>query len=150
MALAIDGFSVLGRIAANPTAFSGIRPDVAKAAQTLVFAQLKAKSASIDTLRAIRMALNAEPFALIIEALKDAQVKSLVTKYDRHNTAMKTATAQVRRRHLCVLADASVTPAQKQTRVKKATARSKKAAPKRPPELARLSSEAMGARRERR
>lgn len=150
MALAIDGYAVLGRIAASPNAFSNIRTDVAKAAQTLVFAQLKAKAASIETLRAVRMTLNAEPFALIVEALKDAQVKSLVTKYDKHNTAMRTATAQARRRHLCVLADASVTPAQKLTRARKPGAKAKKASTTKLPEPERLSSEAMGARRERR
>lgn len=150
MALAIDGYAVLGRIGASPNAFADIRTDVTKAAQTLVFAQLKAKSSDIDALRAVRKALSAEPFALIVEALKDAQVKTLVTKFDKHNAEIKTATAQQRRRHLCVLADASVSPAQKQARVKKTAVKSKKATKAEPMEPDRLSSEAMSARRERR
>lgn len=150
MALAIDGYAVLGRIAANPDAFAAIRADATKAAQALVLGQLKAKTAGIDTLRAVRAALSAEPFALIIEALKDAQVKTLVTKFDRHNTEMKTAAPQNRRRHLCVLADASVAPAQKQARARKPTVKPKKTAKAEPQEPERLSSEAMGARRDRR
>ncbi len=150
MALAIDGYAVLERIAANPNAFANIRSDVTKAAQALVFAQLKAKTSGIEALRAVRMALGAEPFALIVEALKDAQVKTLVTKFDKHNVEMKTTMAQARRRHLCVLADASVAPAQKQTRARKPTTKSKNAAKPEPTGLERLSSEAMSARRERR
>lgn len=150
MALAIDGYAVLGRIAATPQAFADIRTDVTKAAQALVFAQLKAKSADIDTLRAVRIALSAEPFALVIEALKDAQVKTLVAKFDKHNAEMKTATAQARRRHLCVLADASVVPAQKPVRAKKAASKPKTATKPEPPAPDRLSSAAMSARRERR
>ncbi|ARP98330.1 hypothetical protein [Pseudorhodoplanes sinuspersici] len=149
MALTLDGYAVLGRIAANPNAFPDIRADVTNAAQALVLAQLKSKNSGIEILRAVRMALSAEPFALVIEALKDAQVKTLVTKFDKHNIEMKTATAQQRRRHLCLLADASVTPAQKQARTKKQV-KSKKAAKAEPMEQDRLSSEAMSARRERR
>ena len=149
MALTIDGHAVLGRIAANPNAFADIRADVTKAAQALVLAQLKAKASGIETLRAVRRALSAEPFALVIEALKDAQVKALVTKFDQHNAEMKTATAQQRRRHLCVLADASVAPAQKQAPAKKPV-KSKKTAKAEAMEPDRLSSEAMSARRERR
>jgi len=150
MALVIDGYAMLGQIAANPHTFADIRTDVTKAAQALVFAQLKAKTASLDTLRAVRMALSAEPFTLIVEALKDAQVKTLVTKFDKHNAEMKTVTPQALRRHLCVLADASVTPAQKPVRARKAAAKPKKATKPEPLELPRLSSKAMSARRERR
>ena len=149
MALTIDGYAVLGRIAASPQAFADIRTDVTKAAQTLILAQLKAKAAGIEVLRAVRMALSAEPFALVIEALKDAQVKTLVTKFDKHNIEMKTATAQQRRRHLCLLAEASVTSAQKQAPARKKV-KSKKTAKAEPMELDRLSSEAMSARRQRR
>ncbi len=147
MALAIDGYAVLGRIAANAVAFAGIRADVSKAAQALVTAQLRTKTATVENLRDVRKALGEASFALIVEALKDAQVKTLVTKFDKHHADMKSASAQARRRHLCVLADASVAPAQKPVRAKKPavkSAGSKKAEPQ------RLSSEAMGARRDRR
>lgn len=149
MALALDGYVVLRRIGQHADVFAGVKSEASKAAQTLVLKQLKVKTAGIESLRAVYRALEADTFALIVDGLADAQAKSLVTKFDKHNKEVKSASALTRRRHLTALADGSVDPARKPERVKKPAAKSKRAAKSAPRELDRLSSEAMGARRRR-
>ena len=147
MALALDGYFVLQRIGQNPAAFPDLRAEVGKAAHALVLKQIKAKSAGVGTLRAIRKALGDDTFALLVDGLADSQAKSLVTKFDKNNAGMKSASAEVRRRHLCALADGSQSPAEKPARAKSSGKKSKRATPPPPPE--RLASEAVRARRQR-
>jgi len=104
MALEIDGLAVLCAIAEAPEAFPAIRGDVTKAAHALVTKQLKAKSLDLAALRAVRNALGPQPLALIVDGLKDAEVKALVTRLDKHNPEIKDGAAVAHRRHLMALA----------------------------------------------
>ncbi|TGE02449.1 hypothetical protein [Methylobacterium nonmethylotrophicum] len=104
MALEIDGLAVLCAIAEAPEAFPAIRGDVTKAAHALVTKQLKAKSLDLAGLRAVRNALGPQPLALIVDGLKDAEVKALVTRLDKHHPDLKDGPALAHRRHLMALA----------------------------------------------
>ncbi|WP_279358545.1 hypothetical protein [Methylobacterium indicum] len=104
MALEIDGLAVLCAIAEAPEAFPAIRSDVTKAAHALVTKQLKAKTLDLPGLRAVREALGPQPLALIVDGLKDAEVKALATRLDKHHPDLKDAPAVTHRRHLMALA----------------------------------------------
>ncbi|AWB23030.1 hypothetical protein DA075_20725 [Methylobacterium currus] len=104
MALEIDGLAVLCAIAEAPEAFPAIRSDVTKAAHALVTKQLKAKTLDLAGLRAVREALGPQPLALIVDGLKDAEVKALVTRLDKHHPDLKDGPAVTHRRHLMALA----------------------------------------------
>ena len=104
MALEIDGLAVLCAIAEAPEAFPAIRSDVTKAAHALVTKQLKAKTLDLAGLRAVREALGPQPLALIVDGLKDAEVKALVTRLDKHHPDLKDGPAVLHRRHLLALA----------------------------------------------
>ena len=104
MALEIDGLAVLCAIAEAPEAFPAIRGDVTKAAHALVTKQLKAKTLDLSGLRAVHNALGPQPLALIVDGLKDAEVKALVTRLDKHHPDLKDGPAVAHRRHLMALA----------------------------------------------
>lgn len=143
MALSIDGFAVLATIGRKPDLFPDIRSEAAKAAQALLAKQLKAKTLTVTGLRGIEGALGRETFSLVLDALSDADVKSLATRLDKHHPEIKDATAGRRRRHIVALA-AGAEPAEKP---KKAAAA--KRAPARKPGKApverAISSKAMAA-----
>ena len=134
MALEIDGLAVLCAIAEAPEAFPAIRSDVTKAAHALVTKQLKAKTLDLPGLRAVREALGPQPLALIVDGLKDAEVKALVTRLDKHHPDLKDGPAVLHRRHLMALAadlDPVAVPAAKPKPAKgaaKAPAKAKPAA----------------------
>ncbi|QRE72851.1 hypothetical protein [Methylobacterium aquaticum] len=134
MALEIDGLAVLCAIAEAPAAFPAIRSDVTKAAHALVTKQLKAKTLDLPGLRAVREALGPQPLALIVDGLKDAEVKALVTRLDKHHPDLKDGPAVLHRRHLMALAadlDPVAAPAAKAKPAKgaaKAPAKAKPAA----------------------
>lgn len=126
MALKLDGLAVLRAMLAAPEAFPAIQADLAKAAGTLAVKQLKAPKLDVEALRAVREAFGADSFALVVESLKDTELKTIVGRLDKHDPAMKTASGVERRRRLLALAEGEA-PAEKP---KKAPAA--KAAPKKP------------------
>ncbi|AWN47312.1 hypothetical protein DK419_14130 [Methylobacterium terrae] len=136
MALEIDGLAVLCAIAEAPEAFPAIRSDVTKAAHALVTKQLKAKTLDLAGLRAVREALGPQPLALIVDGLKDAEVKALVTRLDKHHPDLKDGPAVIHRRHLMALAadlDAVGPPAAKPKAAKAPATSSAKASAKAKP-----------------
>lgn len=149
MALDIDGFAVMRSIAAHPSIFPDVAADVAKTARALVTKRIKAKASTLTSLRDVRKALGADTFNLILDGLPDPQVKSLVTKFDKHHPDLKASNPQWRRRQLSALAEGSAEPAEKPKKPPKARA-AKKALPKQskaPPE--RLDYSSAGATRKR-
>jgi hypothetical protein len=104
MALEIDGLAILCAIAEAPQAFPAIRQEVNKVAQALVTKQLKAAGLTVAALRAVREALGSQPLALVVDGLKDAEVKTLVTRLDKHHPDLKTGKPADQRRHLLALA----------------------------------------------
>jgi hypothetical protein len=145
MALTFDGLKLLKTIAANPPVFQAVMANAEKAALSLVVGQLKAKTSGLDSLRDVRRALGDE-FVLVVEAMSDAEIKSLITKIDKYNLELQTAAANPQRRHLSALASGLVEPVAKPGKSGKTEAPESKA----PSKSDRLSSTAMAAVRKRR
>ena len=141
MSIALDGFEVLLRLGKNANVFAAVRVDVDKAARALVVKCLKSKSVGIDALRQIQKALGGDQFELLIEGLKDAELKSMLTRLDKHHPEVKTGSAAWRRQHLKALADGSEAPSPPPVKAKKAAKKAKA-------EPARLQSDVMDLFRE--
>ena len=129
MALDIDGLAVLRSIATHPSIFSDIAADAAKAARALVTKQINGKGVTLKKLRDVRKALGDDAFSLILDGLPDAQIKSLVTKFDKYHPDLKTSNPPWRRRQLSALADGSAEPAEKPKAAPKPKAGKKAATP---------------------
>ncbi|HLQ91077.1 MAG TPA: hypothetical protein VK148_13675 [Xanthobacteraceae bacterium] len=139
MAVELDGFSLLNSIGAHAHVFSEIKNDVLKAARTLVVKQLKTKSAGMKSLRDVRESLGHDSFALIVDGMKDAEVKSLLGKLDKHQPELKGSNPQWRVAQLRALADGSIEPAAEDAAKTKSGKKSKATVPE------RLTSRAMAA-----
>jgi hypothetical protein len=113
MAHDIDGFAVLHSISAERRAFAGVAVEAAKAARALVVKQITAKNTDLKSLRDVREALGKEAFSLILDGMKDSQVKSLVTKLDKHHPDLKDSNPEWRRNQVRDLAKGSVEPTPK-------------------------------------
>jgi hypothetical protein len=113
MALDIDGFAVLGAIAANRASFPSIASEASKIARSLVVKQLRSKDTSLNLIRNMHGVLGAKAFNLILEGVTDDQIKSLVVKVDKYNPDLKTATAQWRLQRMQALADSSADPTER-------------------------------------
>lgn len=142
MSIALDGFEVLRQVGKHRDVFAAARADVDKQARALVVKCLKAKSVDMAAFRDIYKALGREPFGLLLEGLKDADIKSILTRLDKHHPEFKAATASWRRQHLNALADGSSDPQAPPAKAKKAAAKKAKAEP------SRLRSESMDVFRE--
>jgi hypothetical protein len=141
MSIALDGFEILRRLGKHADAFAVVRADVDKAAGALVLKCLKAKSTGINELRGIHKALGPDQFGLVLESLRDAEVKTILTRLDKHHPELKSATQAWRRQHLEALADGSSDPSSPPPKPAKKAAAGKKAKSKSEP--ARLQSEVM-------
>ena len=128
MATEIDGFAVFSAMAAHASLFEEARAEATKAARTVVAKQIKAKALPLDHLRGIRAAIGPDAFGLIVQGLKDAEVKGLATRLDKDNPAVKTMPANDRLRHLLALAH-DTEPAAKPSRPARAGKAAKSAAP---------------------
>lgn len=104
MALDIDGFILLQAIAQSPDAFPDIRGEVTRAGRALVVRQLKAKTLTLRGLREIHDSLGAETFGLVIDGLSEAEVRTLVVRFDRHYPDDRVTQPGGLRRHLAGLA----------------------------------------------
>jgi hypothetical protein len=142
MSIALDGFEVFRQVGKHAEVFAPIRTEVDKQARALVVKCLKAKSVGLDAFRGIREALGQEQFGLLLEGLKDTEVKSVLTRLDKHHPDMKEGNTGWRRQHLMALADGSSTPHAPPAKAKKAIVRKAKAEPP------RLSSEVIDVYRE--
>src|SRR6201996_1618070 len=142
MSIALDGFEVLRRIAEHPDLFAPVRADVDKQSRALVIKCLKAKSLGLDALHAIYGALGQQSFELLLDGLKDAEVKTLVSRFDKHHPDAKAGSASWRRQHLKALADRSSLPQPAPAKGKKASAKKTKQEP------SRLQSETISVYRE--
>src|SRR3977135_3262795 len=139
MAVDLDGFSLLYSIGSHAHVFSEIKTDALKAARTLVFKQLKTKSAGMKSLRDVRESLGHDSFALLVDGMKDDEVKSLLGKLDKHQPELKGSSPQWRGAQLCALAGGSIEPAAKVAAKTKSGKKTKATVPE------RLSSRAMAA-----
>jgi hypothetical protein len=138
MSIAIDGFDILQRLGKHADAFAVVRADVDKQARALVVKCLKAKALGFEAIRDIHKALGTEQFGLVVEGLKDAEVKSILTRLDKHHPDLKGGSPSWRRQHLSALADGSSKPRPAPAKAAKKTAGKK----------TRLESETMAVYRE--
>jgi hypothetical protein len=113
MPLDIDCFDVLARIGANEKIFTAVRSDAAKAARALVVKRLKAKGISAQDVRALQKAIGLEAFSLIVDGMTASELKSVLTKLDKHNSQVKEGTEASRRTLLRELAQGSADPVAK-------------------------------------
>ena len=125
MSIALDGFEVFRQLGKHADVFAPIRADVDKQARTLVVKCLKAKVVGLDALHDIRKALGLEQFELLIEGLKDTEVKSVLTRIDKHHPEVKGGSAAWRRQHLGALAEGLLAPHAPPVKAKKAGKKSK-------------------------
>lgn len=144
MATEIDGFAVFSAMAANASLFEASRAEATKAARTAVTKQIKAKTLSLDHLRSIRTALGGDSFGLIVQGLKEAEIKSLATRLDKHHAEVKTMPAAERLRHLLALAH-ETEPVDKPARPAKGATAAKAVKSAKPPAPARTTERAPAA-----
>jgi hypothetical protein len=142
MSIALDGFEVFRQIGKHANVFATIRADVDKQARALVVKCLKAKSVGLDALRDIRNAVGDDLFGLVVDGLKDAEVKTLLTRLDKHHPDLKQSDPNWQRHQLNALANGSSSPHAPPVKAKKATGKKAKAEP------ARLRSEVIDVYRE--
>lgn len=127
MALEFDGFDAWHAIAESPDTFASLRADAAKSARAALVKYLKTKTLGIPELRAARKALGKDLFRLLVDGMKDAEVKSLVNRLDKHNPELKAADPSWRRQHFRALVKGDAEPAEKLVKPAKKTK-----APRRP------------------
>ncbi len=121
MPVEIDGFAVLGAIIAHPNLFGSLKAEATKTAKAFVTKALKEKTLTAASLAATNEAIGAEAFGLIVDGLSPADIKSVLTKVDGANDAVKLAGASDQRQHLHALARGTATPAVKAPVVKPAS-----------------------------
>jgi 16S rRNA G1207 methylase RsmC len=121
MALEFDGFEAWRAIAESPDGFASLRADAAKSARAALVKYVKAKTTGLAELRRARKALGKQTFALLIDGMKDSEVKSLAARLDKHRPELKTAAAAWRRQHILQLVKADIEPAGKSDKPAKKT-----------------------------
>lgn len=113
MGLDIDGFAILGAIAANQAAFPSIAAEAPNIARGLVVKQLRSKTTNLSSVRDICVALGPRAFNLVLDGLTGDQIKALVGKMDKHNPDLKAASPQWHRQRMRALAEGSAEPTEK-------------------------------------
>lgn len=121
MALEFDGFEAWRAVAESPDSFASLRAEAAKSARAALVKYLKAKTSGLAELRRARKALGKQTFGLLIDGMKDAEVKTLVVRLDKHHPELKAADAAWRRQHILQLAKGDIEPAPKPDKPAKKT-----------------------------
>ncbi len=131
MSIALDSYQVLRAIGKHAELFKPVRAEVDKTARALVVKCLKAKAVDIEALRDIHGAVGNEAFELLVEGLKDAELKSILTRLDKHHPELKSASAAWRRQHLLALATGTAAAPPPAKAAKKSAAKKAKSEPER-------------------
>ncbi len=113
MALEFDGFEAWHAIAESPETFASLRAEASKSARAALTRYLKGKAVGLPELRSVRKALSKQTFGLLVDGMKDAELKTLVTRLDRHHPELKTSSPEWRRQHLRQLVRGEAEPAAK-------------------------------------
>jgi 16S rRNA G1207 methylase RsmC len=113
MALEFDGFDAWRAIAESPDTFASLRADAAKSARTALVKYVKTRTLGIADLRAARRALGKDLFRLLVDGMKDAEVKTLLTRLDKHHPELKGSDPAWRRQHILSLVKGDAEPAPK-------------------------------------
>ena len=126
MALEFDGFEAWRAVAESPDSFASLRAEAAKSARAALVRYLKAKTSGLAELRRARKALGKQTFGLLIDGMKDAEVKTLVARLDKHHPQLKAADAAWRRQHILQLVKADAEPVPKPDKPAKKTKSARK------------------------
>ncbi|MET0867501.1 MAG: hypothetical protein ABWY35_05320 [Pseudorhodoplanes sp.] len=130
MALDLDAFETWRAIAKEPDLFAPIRSEAGGTVRKLLVKMLKSKAVDLRQATDMRKALGKETFALLVDGMKDAEVKALVARFDRQNTEAKSASTEWRRRHLIDLVRGEVEAVRKPDKTaRKATGKKAETAP---------------------
>jgi hypothetical protein len=129
MALEFDGFEAWQAIAQSPDTFAALRADAAKSARVALVKYLKTRTLGIPDLRAARKALGKGQFRLLIDGMKDAEVKALVARLDKHHPEQKVADPGWHRQHFLLLVKGDAEPAEKPAKNAMALQKKPKEAP---------------------
>jgi hypothetical protein len=155
MALDLDAFSITRTISSNSRIFASIKAELVKAEgafvaklRSLLTKEVKSKASSLSDLLEIRKCLGAQTFDLLISGMKDAEIKAIIGKLDKHHPDQKSASAEWRRRHLRSLVEGSIQPSLPQPK-KKSPGRSAKATQRKKSDMDYLEDESAGAVRKR-
>lgn len=112
MSTTIDGFQVFRSIGEHPDLFQALRPDVNKAASTLLKKLLKAKSVGIKDFRAVRQ-VTGDSFDLALDDLSAKELMAIANKLDKHHPQLSTASIQWLGDHLRDLGTSRAEPIEK-------------------------------------
>jgi hypothetical protein len=126
MPIDVDGFAIIRSILDNPGAFPDISTEINKAAVALVSNQLKARTTTFSTIRAVHQALGDDVLANVLDGLTDVAIKALIKKLDKDNPELEANNANWHRRQIVLLARGDAEPAKKAKPSPKATPRVKK------------------------
>ncbi|MGD9920398.1 MAG: hypothetical protein AB7V13_02980 [Pseudorhodoplanes sp.] len=126
MAVELDGFEAWRLMAESSETFASLRAEAAKSARAALTKFVKAKATGLAELRSARKALGKRTFSLLLDGMKDAEVKTLVNRLDRHHPEQKVADAAWRRQHLLQLVKGDVEPAAKPEKPAKKTKAARK------------------------
>lgn len=125
MALDLDAFAVLRAVGGHGALFKDVKIDATKAARALVVKQIKVQDTGLSELQALRRALGEETLGLVIDGMKDTEVKTMTSRLDKYHPELKASNASWRRKHLLTLASGAVDPSPKPVAVKKPKAAAK-------------------------
>ena len=125
MALDFNGFRAWQAVADNEELFSSLRAEASKSARAALTKFIKSKTIALSGLRDVRKVLGKETFGLLVDGMKDSELKTLVARLDKHHPDLKAATADWRRRHFIELVRGEAEPAEKRAPAKKSKAKKK-------------------------
>lgn len=153
MALELDGFETWRTIANHPAVFARLRAEAAKTARSALSKLLKSRATGLAEMREIRRALGKDIFVLAVNGMKDGEIRTLVSRLDKHHPELKLAGAEWRRRHLLALAGGEADPVKKPEPARRSgpsAGKSRRRAAETPAEPRGLSYVSAGATRTRR
>jgi hypothetical protein len=125
MTTVIDGFSLLIAVGQHRELFFSLAVEARKAALAMSKKFLKGKGIGLVELKSFHGAVGAETFALILEDLKEAELRALIKKIDKYYPNLLGDKAVELRSHLKALsssrADLSPKPARPQRASRKSS-----------------------------
>ena len=113
MALEFDGFDAWSAIAKSPDVFASLRAEAAKSARSALTKYLKTKTLGLSDFCEARKALGKKVFGLLVDGMKDGELKTIVARLDKHHPDLKSADAAWRRQHFLALVRGDVQPTAK-------------------------------------
>jgi hypothetical protein len=103
-----DGFAIFKAIAVNRDVFSAVESAINQAAQKILVAAVKNSALDLNRLLALRRAVGAEEFGLLLDDLSAGDLRKIIKKADRHLPGIANKIEDELRTHIERLATGSV------------------------------------------